>query len=183
MKTTTDIAAFLKRITAANANTAAPVTMCHDGKVFIVKVADMSTRSQYLDDALENLAEETRRRANNMQPVRETKPEPKPAKQYSYATISITTPPVPIKTVPTTISFGSVPQTMAACGTPTGTGGTCPQCNQLMIGGDLGGFVCAHGHMWPASSGRFVLANVFGGGNSGTWDFDANNNTWTRVSP
>src|SRR6185312_10013366 len=73
MKTTTDIGSFLKRITSANANTPASLTLLHDGKAFIVKHGNMSSRSAYLDDALENIAEETRRSANRMESVRETK--------------------------------------------------------------------------------------------------------------
>jgi len=79
MKTTTDIGSFLKRITSANANTPASLTLLHDGKAFIVKCGDDSSKSAYLDDALENLAEARRRRANGMEAVRETKWEPSPA--------------------------------------------------------------------------------------------------------
>lgn len=170
MKTTTDIAAFLKR-------TGAVLTLSHDGSKFLAHVKGDECASKYLDDALENLAEAMRRRANQMAPVREAKPEPKAVASNKAIAFSINlTPP------PSTPAVNRI-RAMAACGTVTDPGGVCPVCNELAIGGDATvGFACAQTHRWPATSGRFVLGGMFGG-NIGTWDFDWATNKWAKVIP
>lgn len=79
MKTTTDIAQFLKRITAAREGLVTPLILSFDGKQFTAKTADHQQQSKYLDDALCNLLEEYRRADSGSGPMRDKPAEPKPA--------------------------------------------------------------------------------------------------------
>lgn len=90
MKTTSDISAFVKR------NDNFELKIMHVDKKFIVRCGGEESRSLYLDDALENLAESMRRNANAMTPMRDAKPEP----VTRTVTVSATASP-PISKAPT----------------------------------------------------------------------------------
>lgn len=80
MKTVTDIASFLKR-------NGTKLTLSYDEKsnTFLAWTPGDECASRYLDDALDNLQEAFRRRANAMTPVQEAKAEPA-VKQATVAT-------------------------------------------------------------------------------------------------
>lgn len=66
MKTVdTDIASFLRR------NVNLEIRMHFDGKRFHVKSPSIEQHAAYLSDALDHTAEEYRRRANDMEPIRD----------------------------------------------------------------------------------------------------------------
>lgn len=65
MKTIGDLQSFLKR------KESLPVEVSYTDGKFTVKTHSIKVSGKYLDDALDNMAEEYRRRANEMEPMRD----------------------------------------------------------------------------------------------------------------
>ena len=115
MKTVTDIASFLKR-------NGTKLTLSYDEKsnTFLAWTPGDECASRYLDDALDNLQEAFRRRANAMTPVRETKTDLE--SPFTHTTISSSS-----QAFAATIKkiYG------ATATTPVTHYPTCPQCGAI----------------------------------------------------
>lgn len=160
MKTTTDIAAFLKR-----ENNSPCLTILYDGKQFEVSCSKSDVaRSRYLDDALENLSEAMRRRANQMAPVRESKSEPNPTSGTAFTWTLSGSSMTPKPTAPPRQINGPVP--------------SCPACARLPDSASAGGSIsCGCGFKWNANTADVYAFNLF----SGKWKWDGTQ--WLCVAP
>lgn len=185
MKTIYDLAAMVKRFEGVE------LSLHWDGKRFHAKTASVHQHALTLADAIECVAEEYRRRANGIEPMRDdgkgkagdcaVAPTVKSNKAITLS-INLTPPPVPTQAQiqkALAQAFGNATSTGAAP-TPAPQYPTCPQCGKYPdnVAAFNGTANCRSGHHWPLACPPGIIIK-HDSGPVRIWD----GFTWTTVTP